>query len=323
MTHHIDAVACAVQFDVSVKNLLVHGTHQTVGCGVAVNHIFDIYVASVLVNQARDERTRVLADEFHIGFVEELIEKNGQIVAVQCSNGVVYEGQTFISDIHPTQTFELVRQSKLLKGIFRKRIGWLENTFGMFTLSLVLKPNTLRYFNHNKYVYRKSDVWSFYHDSDSVGGVMISARVPEKGVFANQIDIMTPMLWSSCEKWADTTVGHRGKPYMTMKAEKAKACVELAETVIPGLGNMVSDSYTSTPLTYHDYTKTPNGSAYGVRRDCRNLVLTMLSPRTPVPNLLLTGQNLMLHGLEGVSMSALQTCGEILGKDYIEKIISG
>ena len=255
--------------------------------------------------------------------VEELIEKNGQIVAARCSNGEVYEGQTFISDIHPTQTFELVRQSKLLKGIFRKRIGWLENTFGMFTLSLVLKPNTLRYFNHNKYVYRKSDVWSFYHDSDSVGGVMISARVPEKGVFANQIDIMTPMLWSSCEKWADTTVGHRGKPYMTMKAEKAKACVELAETVIPGLGNMVSDSYTSTPLTYHDYTKTPNGSAYGVRRDCRNLVLTMLSPRTPVPNLLLTGQNLMLHGLEGVSMSALQTCGEILGKDYIEKIISG
>jgi all-trans-retinol 13,14-reductase len=38
----------------------------------------------------------------------------------------------------------------------------------------------------------------------------------------------------------------------------------------------------------------------------------MLSPRTPIPNLLLTGQNLMLHGLEGVAMAAQQTCEEIL-----------
>ena len=30
--------------------------------------------------------------------------------------------------------------------------------------------------------------------------------------------------------------------------------------------------------------------------------------RTPIPNLLLTGQNLMLHGLEGVTMTALQVC---------------
>jgi all-trans-retinol 13,14-reductase len=85
---------------------------------------------------------------------------------------------------------------------------------------------------------------------------------------------------------------------------------------------MISETYTSTPLTYRDYTLTPNGSAYGVRRDCRNLVITMLSPRTPLPNLLLTGQNLMLHGLEGVSMTALLTCQEILGTEYIKKIVT-
>ena len=83
---------------------------------------------------------------------------------------------------------------------------------------------------------------------------------------------------------------------------------------------MVERHYTSTPLTYRDYTQSPCGSAYGVRKDCRNLLMTTLPPRTPIPNLLLTGQSLMLHGVEGVAMTALQTCGELLGNDYIEKI---
>ena len=41
----------------------------------------------------------------------------------------------------------------------------------------------------------------------------------------------------------------------------------------------------------------------------------MLSVRTPVPNLMLTGQSLILHGLQGVTMTALATVGEI-SKQY-------
>jgi all-trans-retinol 13,14-reductase len=37
----------------------------------------------------------------------------------------------------------------------------------------------------------------------------------------------------------------------------------------------------------------------------------ILSPRTPIANLLLTGQNLMLHGVHGVTMAAAYTCQEI------------
>ena len=77
--------------------------------------------------------------------------------------------------------------------------------------------------------------------------------------------------------------------------------------------------YTSTPLTYRDYTLTPCGSAYGVRKDYHNLMITMLSPRTPIPNLLLTGQNLILHGLEGVAMTARYTCDAILQTNINKK----
>ena len=120
------------------------------------------------------------------------------------------------------------------------------------------------------------------------------------------------MPWTWCQPWKDTTIGHRGEDYLSMKERMANECIKLAERVIPGLSEMIAEQYTSTPLTYRDYTLTPEGSAYGVRKDCRSVMLTMLSPQTPIPNLLLTGQNLMLHGLEGVAMTAMNTTNIIL-----------
>lgn len=240
--------------------------------------------------------------------VKELMGQDGRIVAARCPNGKTYEGRVFISDVHPQLTFGWLKDdSKLLKGIFRRRIHALENTFGMFTASLVLKPNTLPYFNHNKYVYRKANVWTFSEDSGGVNGVMVSCRVPESGEYASQIDLLTPMPWVLCRHWENTVVGRRGEIYEMQKELLADDCIRLAERVIPGLRNMVEKRYTSTPLTWRDYTLSPCGSAFGVRKDCRQPLLTMLSPKTPVPNLFLTGQSLVLHGLEGVTMTAFKT----------------
>ena len=61
------------------------------------------------------------------------------------------------------------------------------------------------------------------------------------------------------------------------------------------------------PDLWRDYTLSPCGSAFGVRKDCRQPLITMLSPKTPIPNLFLTGQSLVLHGLEGVTMTAFKT----------------
>lgn len=102
-----------------------------------------------------------------------------------------------------------------------------------------------------------------------------------------------------------------------MKRRLAAECIRLAEHFILELGKMVEQFYVSTPLTYRDYTGTPEGSAYGIRKDYHNPMMTVLSPRTPLHNLLLTGQNLVLHGIHGVTMTAMYTCAEILGKEYM------
>ena len=123
------------------------------------------------------------------------------------------------------------------------------------------------------------------------------------------------MPWEQIEKWEDTTVGHRGEEYKELKERKADECIALAERFIPGLRSMIDQRYMTTPLTYRDYTLTPNGSAYGVRKDFNNPMMTLLSAKTPIPNLLLTGQSLTLHGLLGVTMSSLFTVSEVIGRE--------
>lgn len=254
--------------------------------------------------------------------VRELVEKDGKLVHAVCSNGEIYEGTIFISNIHPAVTCNLVKQSSRMKKVYRSRITHLENTFGMFTVSLRIKPQTLRYFNWNQYIYKEPDVWAFHLKNNPVSGVLVSCRIPEDGSkYVQQVDLLTPMNWSECEQWSHTEVGRRGEDYKAMKKRVADECITLAERFIPGLRDRITGCYTSTPLTYRNYTLTPEGSAYGLRKDFRNPMITLLSPRTPISNLLLTGQNLMLHGLHGVTMTALFTCAEVLGKEPIWNIV--
>lgn len=254
--------------------------------------------------------------------VEELVEKDGKLVCAVCTNGERYEADTFISDIHPAATCALVKESSRMKRVYRRRISDVQNSFGMFTVSLVFEPDKLRYFNYNHYVYGKQDVWSVHENlSDGVRGVLVSCRVPEDGSeYARQVDLLTPMPWSACESWLGTKIGHRGTEYEELKERVADECIALAARVLPEIKGY-SFRYTSTPLTWHDYTLTPEGCAYGMRKDYRNPLMTVLSPRTPIPNLLLTGQNLMLHGVHGVTMTAFHTCAEVMGREAVWEII--
>lgn len=252
--------------------------------------------------------------------VEELVERDGRIVAALCGDGEEIEGDTFISDVHPSVTCGMVKNSAKIRHIYRRRMTRLANTTGMFTVSLVVKGGVLPYFNNNRYIYPHGDVWGAHEEHADVSCVMISGR--GDGTWTTQVDLLTPMSIAECAQWTDTVVGHRGEEYKEMKRRKAGECIAIAERELPGLGGAVAECHTSTPLTWRDYTLAPDGTAYGIRKDCEDPLSTMLSIKTPLPNLLLTGQNVMLHGIHGVTMTALFTCASLLGADYIARQLS-
>ena len=272
-----------------------------------------------------------------------LVEEEGKIVAAEingksklnpagsadqqlaANDAERIEADYFISNAHPAVTLSLITESKLIRNIYRKRISNMKNTFGFFTANIALKENTIPYLNRNVYVNKTGDMWQYgdYKPENINTYVLVSSKAPENdSQYTRNIDILTPMYLEEVEQWEDTTICRRGNDYLSFKKQKTEACLNLVSDYIPGLKgvdpkDVIENVYTSTLLSYRDYTGTPQGSAYGLRKDYDQLMTTLLSPRTPEPNLFLTGQNLNLHGVLGVSMTSFFSCAEILGMDTV------
>ncbi|MDR1879197.1 MAG: NAD(P)/FAD-dependent oxidoreductase [Bacteroidales bacterium] len=253
--------------------------------------------------------------------VTQIVEQNGLVTGVQYNGEEQVEGKYVISDIHPALTLALIPESRYIRKIYRKRITDLPNTCGMFTTHLQLKPNKVAYRNRNIYLYKNQNPWDCGYSSDGkTSAALFSYQPPESdGVFTDNIDVLTPMHWAEMAQWADTSVGKRGKDYTDFKNRKAEECIGLALETIPELNNNIERFYTSTPLTYRDYTGTWEGSAYGMQKDYNHLLSTLLSVQTQLPNLFLTGQNLNLHGILGVSITSFLSCAKITGMETLIK----
>lgn len=273
--------------------------------------------------------------------VSQLIERDGRICEIeilQTSGDALKIGDkteriradNFISDLHPEVTLDLIKDAYLVRPIFRHRIKNLGETYGMFTVNLALKHGCIPYRNKNIYYYSPeiSSPWDIAENlGGKVRGLLISYQVPHNyhdslsacnsaatgNAYAEIIDLLAPMSFSEVEKWKDTTVGRRGEDYKDLKRRKAEECIELAERCIPGLKDSILSICTSSPLTYMNYTGTVEGAAYGIRKDYNNLLGTFLAPKTPIPNLFFTGQNLNLHGVLGVSITSFLTCSALIG----------
>ena len=162
------------------------------------------------------------------------------------------------------------------------RLQLLEDGPGIFTVYCKLRSETLHY-----------QPWSTTFD----GNLMLHYGNPDDAGFARSADLLT---------FSEKAIPDRNA---------------LAESLIrrvPGLADAVEKYWTSTPATWEHYTGTPGGTAFGIRKKDATCYV---HPRTPVPGLWLTGQNCGLHGVLGVSETALSTCREILGEPTLNQIL--
>jgi len=242
-----------------------------------------------------------------------------KVEAVELANGERIYGSHFISNIHPDKTFEMI-DSRLIRKAYTNRIKSLEQTMSIFSIYIVMKEGTFNYFNYNYYHFENENVWGadIYHETKWPAGYMLYTPVASHtDTFADSVNVITYMDYKELKKWENTFIEKRGQDYLDFKKEKAEQLIDLIEKRFPGFRSKIKKYYTSTPLTYRDYTATKEGSAYGNMRDCNNALKTMISPKTRIPNLFLTGQNINLHGVLGVSMGALITCAHFVGMKYI------
>jgi all-trans-retinol 13,14-reductase len=247
------------------------------------------------------------------------------MISVKTKDGDEIFGDMFISNIDPKTTIKLVGEQHFRKS-YSSRINSLEPVASAFSLYLVFKPGTFKYMNHNYYHFKDSArVWKTgEHTEESwPEGYMASMGVAaNQGEWAESMTLLTFMDYNEVKPWAHThnTTAEkedRGETYEQFKERKTEQFLKEIEKKFPGIRDCIRSMHTSTPLSYRDYIGGENGNLYGYVKDSNNPMKTFISAKTKVKNLFLTGQCINMHGVLGVTIAAVVTCSEILGKEYL------
>ena len=256
--------------------------------------------------------------------VKKIVEENGLASYVELHDGSKMHAEYFISNMHPVKTLEIT-DTPLIKNAYRNRLKSLENSTSAFTINIVFKKNSFKYFKHNYYCGQEGSVWTAAEHTEEnwpLGYAIFCGASSKSKEYADGLSILSYMRFGEVERWKDTfnTVSNesnRGETYNQFKKRKAEILLDAVERKFPGLRDHIKTYYVATPLSYRDYIGNDDGSLYGIVKDYKHTLKTFISPRTKLANLFLTGQNLNLHGILGASMSGIVTCCALLGNDNI------
>ena len=284
-----------------ITDFYAHGAGRIIGGGEALR--------SVLLKRLETLGGTVLTGRR----VVEITTDNKGVTGVITAGGDHHEARIVVSDAAPAATLALVR-SPFIRPAFRHRIEALPQTVGCFTLYLVFKPDAVPYLPYNFYSYPCGSPWDceqYTATNWPRGYLYLQAADSVKQRYAHTAEVLSYLRWEEVERWEHTRVGHRGADYEAFKERHARRLLAAVERDFPGTTAAVSHYYTSTPLTYRDYTATPLGSMYGLAADCRAGIAGRVPVRWRVPGLYQTGQNVNSHGLQGTLIGAMQTCRAI------------
>jgi all-trans-retinol 13,14-reductase len=256
--------------------------------------------------------------------VSALREQNGIITEAVTESGNVYRGKNFIANVHPTMVLKWI-DSSLIKPIYRKRIAAVENSISAFMINMVLQPGKVPFKNYNIYWNKSDDSYEATTHKIADWPANYALYYGEDQLcpgYADTVAILTYMNASEFEQWHDThnrsaSPTEREASYHEYKEERAALLLDTVARRYPELKANLSAYQVATPLTFRDYMGTDDGSIYGIMPDVNNPAAGKVPIRTKIPNLLLTGQNVNLHGVLGVSITAVATCGELLGLDFL------
>ena len=253
--------------------------------------------------------------------VMKIVVENKTARGVITGDGKFHAADVVISDINPKQLIDLVDDT-VFSEAYKSRIRDIQNTSSVFSLYLHFKDSEMPYLNSNFYGFQSVTPWEMTGKVDDKWpqGYLYMHHCHENSpAFAKSGVILSYMSMDALAKWEDTSIGHRGVDYERFKQEMAERLLDVVERDFPGLRDKIADYHAATPLTYRDYTLTPDGSIYGLAKDVNKGITGRVSYKTKVPNLLLVGQNINSHGMLGVLVGTMIVCSQLIGEQEVRR----
>lgn len=245
--------------------------------------------------------------------------ENREIKYVIDNNGISHIADKYISAIHPCSLLSIMKEDAFPRS-YRNRLNEIPNTYSAFTVYIILKEESFPYINHTCYCQNDYGIIWNYGNNDVVwpqGFMYMTPPSENQGEFASKLIITSPMSFKFTQKWENSITGNRGEDYENWKKECADKLISKLEIIYPNIRECIKHIYTSSPLTIRDFYNVKDGSMYGYRKDCEHITLSQVPIYTKIKNLYLTGQNINLHGICGVPLTAINTAEAIVGENVV------
>ena len=291
--------------------------------------IFDFYNSSAFrIVGGSDAIVKALTEVFeqHGGKVltrrkvTKILVEGKKASGVLTANGEKFTADVVISDVNPKQMIGMVDDGVFTQA-YKSRIKSIADTTAVFSLFLRFKEGAMPYLNSNFYGFSTDSPWQMNGDIGDTWpqGYLYMHHCHEPNPkYARGGVVLAYMSMDAVRKWRDTSIGHRRADYERFKAHMAERLLDSVEKDFPGLRDAVEAYYAASPLTYRDYTSTPEGSIYGLEKNVNNIA-DRVSYKTKVSNLLLVGQNINSHGMLGVLVGTMNVCQHLLGEAKVRQ----
>ena len=267
--------------------------------------------------------------------VEEILVRNGGVRGVRMADGHEIECACVISDAGAANTFgrlipaEVSRQhgyDRLLSQV-KPSIAHLCVYIGLRGTAAELGlPKT------NYWIYPGNDsdaaLDRYLADTSSEFPVVYisfpSAKDPDferRHPGKATIEIVAPVPYEQFAPWAGKTWGKRGKDYEALKNAYGERLLAHLYDKVPQVCGRIDYWEVSTPLSMQWFCGWQRGELYGLDHDSARMRARWLRPRTKVPGLWLTGQDIMSCGVSGAMMGGLACATALAGVRHMMPVM--
>jgi all-trans-retinol 13,14-reductase len=259
--------------------------------------------------------------------VDQVLIEDGKVAGVLMSDGHRIECDCVISSAGVNNTFNHLLADDVAEASgYRQLLNKVQPSIGHIGIYVGLKGTAeeLGLPRTNFWIYPGSDydgaLDAFLEDPSAPFPVVYisfpSAKDPD---YENRhpgtatIEIVAPAPYELFEKWRDETWAKRGDAYESLKTEFGDRLMEYLYQKAPQLRDTVDYYEISTPLSTNWFGGYQRGELYGLAHTHERLKQDWLRPRTKIPGLWLTGQDVLTCGVTGAMMAGLITVLSMVG----------
>jgi all-trans-retinol 13,14-reductase len=259
--------------------------------------------------------------------VSNVLIDNGKVCGVEMDDGHRIDCACVISAAGVDNTFNHLLPSEIVKATgYNRQMAKVRPSFAHVCVYIGLEQTAeqLDLPKTNFWIYPHNDydaaVEAFVEDHNAPFPVVYisfpSAKDPD---YLNRhpgtatIEIVAPAPYEWFEKWRGSTWGKRGEEYEAFKEQLCQRLMKQLYDRVPQLDGKVDYYEISTPLSTDWFAGYQRGELYGLEHSVERLQQKWLGPRTRIPGLWLTGQDVLTCGVTGAMMAGMLTTTSIVG----------